>query len=39
MGVEVQLYIFLALSLDRSEWSALCPGRFTPDKELLGPIK
>jgi hypothetical protein len=29
-GVEVQLYAFLTSALDGGEWSASCPGRFTP---------
>ena len=28
--VEVYLYSFLTLELDRIKWSALHPGRFTP---------
>jgi len=39
VGVEVELYTFLTLSPDRSEWSALGPGRFTPDKKRFwGPL-
>ena len=30
-GVEVQLHSFLISALDGDEWSAWCPGRFTPD--------
>jgi hypothetical protein len=29
--------LFWALALDGDEWSASCPGRFTPVKKLLVP--
>jgi hypothetical protein len=29
-GVDVQIHIFLTLALTGGEWSASCPGRFTP---------
>jgi len=35
-GVEVYLYPFLTSTLDRSEWSDSCPGRFTPGKIAPG---
>jgi hypothetical protein len=35
--VEVQLHAFLTLALDGGEWSASCPGCFTPGKESLVP--
>jgi hypothetical protein len=37
-GVDVQLYIFFTSPLVGGEWSASCPGRFTPEKELPVPI-
>jgi hypothetical protein len=38
-GVEVYLHAFLTSALDGGEWSASCPGRFTPrKKEPLVPI-
>jgi hypothetical protein len=40
-GVEEYLHAFLPSALDGSEWSASCPGRFTPwyplDRRLSGP--
>jgi hypothetical protein len=40
-GIEVQLHAFLTSALDRGEWSALRPGRFTtrervPDTHWTG---
>jgi hypothetical protein len=32
MRVEVQLHVLLTLALDGGEWSASCPGCFTPEK-------
>jgi hypothetical protein len=37
-GVDVYIHIFLTSALDRCEWSASRPGRFTPGKELPVPI-
>jgi len=34
-GVEVQLQAFLNSALDGGEWSASCPGHFTPGKHTL----
>jgi hypothetical protein len=30
MGVDVQIHIFLTSVLAGGEWSASCPGRYTP---------
>jgi hypothetical protein len=34
-GEEVQLHASLTSALDGGDWSASCPSRFTPWKELL----
>jgi hypothetical protein len=35
-GVEVYLHAFLTSALDGGEWSASCPGRFTPRENARG---
>jgi hypothetical protein len=35
-GVDVQIHIFLTLALIGGEWSASCPGRFTPGERAPG---
>jgi len=35
-GVKVQLHAFISLALDRGEWSASHPGRFTPRERAPG---
>jgi hypothetical protein len=32
-GVDVEIHIFLTLTLAGGEWSASRPGRFTPEKK------
>jgi hypothetical protein len=34
--VDVQIHIFLASALAGGEWSASCPGRFTPREGARG---
>jgi hypothetical protein len=38
-GVEVYLRSFLTSALDRGEWSASRPGRFTSDGEAPGTLR
>jgi hypothetical protein len=35
-GVDVEIQIYLTWALDRSEWSASRPGRFTPGERASG---
>jgi hypothetical protein len=35
-GVDVQIRIFLTSTLVGGEWSASCPGRFTPEERAPG---
>jgi len=35
-AVKVQLHTFLTSALDGGEWSASCPGRFTPKERATG---
>jgi hypothetical protein len=35
-GVDVKTHIFLTLTLVGREWSASCPGRFTPGERIPG---
>jgi hypothetical protein len=37
-GVDVQIHIYLTSAVLRGEWSISRPGRFTPRKELPGPL-
>jgi hypothetical protein len=32
IGVEVHIHSFVAFILDGGQWSALCPGHFTPPR-------
>jgi hypothetical protein len=36
LGVEVQLQLFFDLGTSGGEWSASCPGRFTPRERAPG---
>jgi hypothetical protein len=38
-GMEIKLHEFKVSVLDRDEWSASRPGRFTPWKEYLVPTR
>jgi hypothetical protein len=35
-GVAVEIHVFLTSALVRGEWSASCPGHFTPEERAPG---
>jgi len=37
--MEIQLYSFITTALDGGEWSALCPGHFSPQTKTLLPTE
>jgi hypothetical protein len=34
--VDIEIHVFLLSALARGEWSASCPGRFTPGERTTG---